>query len=259
MRGVAILAGVAAVLTLSACQAEGAAEEIPAVSTGAAEDEVETTELSEEEAAGLAFQAAWEAAAPVTASDPRASDEDDDLWPEPVEGSFEFREGQVFQLGTNLYALVSSGFVEGAGHSDAGALAIHYLRRAGDGFHRVDVDPMFVAGGSSGQAPTFTVRHDLTPAPALVIESGMTGQGDTCVVTDIIELTPSHPVQRAMDIPTAHETADNEGEWTGELFPGRRGRDFEVQYSGASEARATWILTDIGTYRATGQPRLSGC
>lgn len=258
MRTLAFLAGAMA-LSLMACQQQGAAGDEPAVSTGAAEDEVVAPELSGDEADALAFQAAWEAAAPVTASDPRAGDEDDMRWPEPVEGSFEFREGRVVQLGTNLYALISSGHVEGAGHATPGALAIHYLRRVDDGFVRVEVPPMFIAGGSAGAPPTFEVRTDLMPAPTVVIESGSTSQGETCVVTDLVELTPSHPVQRALDVPTARETADNEGEWAGELQPGRRGRDFAVQYSGASDARATFVLTDIGTYRGTGEPRLPGC
>lgn len=258
MRTLAILAGATALL-LSACQQEASTGEEPVVSTGAAEDEVAVAELSSEEANALAFQAAWEAAAPVTASDPRASDDEDDRWPEPVEGSFEFREGEVVQLGVNLYALISSGYVEGAGHATPGALAIHYLRRQDDGFIRVEVPPMFIAGGSSGQPPTFEIRTDLMPAPTVVIESGMTNQGDTCVVTDLVELTPSHPVQRGLDIPTAHETEDGDDAWTSEFQPGRRGRDFLVQYAGASDARATFVLTDIGTYRGTGVPRLPGC
>jgi hypothetical protein len=258
MRTLAILAGAAA-LGLSACQQQAADGETPVVPTGAAEDEVAPPDLTDDEANALAFQAAWEAAAPVTASDPRAGDEDDDRWPEPVEGSFEFRSGQVVQLGTNLYAFISSGHVEGAGAATPGALAIHYLRREDDGFLRVDVPPMFIAGGSSGQPPTFEVRTDLMPAPTVVIESGSTNQGDTCVVTDLVELTPSHPVQRVLDIPTAHEAADGEDNWAGELQPGRRGRDFAVQYSGASDALATFVLTDIGTYRGAGTPRLPGC
>ena len=258
MRTLAILVGATA-LCLSACGGEAAPGEEPVVSTGAAEDEVVAPELTDEEAGALAFRAAWEAAAPVTASDPRASDEDDDRWPEPVEGSFEFREGRVVQLGTNLYALISSGHVEGAGAATPGALAIHYLRRVEDGFLRVEVPPMFIAGGSSGAPPSFDLRSDLMPAPTVVIESGSTSQGETCVITHLVELTPSHPVQRTLDIPTARETADDEGEWTGELQPGRRGRDFAVQYSGASDARATFVLTDIGTYRGAGVPRLPGC
>jgi hypothetical protein len=259
MRNLAAWIGAACVLTLGGCGQEEATGEEPAVSTGAAEDEVTAPELSAEEASALAFRAAWEAAAPVTAADPRASDEDDNRWPEPVEGSFEFREGQVVQLATNQYALISSGYVEGAGHSTAGALAIHYLRRDGDGFRRIEIDPMFIAGGSGGQAPTFEVRRDLTPSPAVVVSSGMTNQGETCVVGSVVELTPSHPVLRAIEMPLAHEASDGEGNWTGELAAGRRGRDFAIQYSGASDARASWILTDIGLYRAASEPRLPGC
>lgn len=259
MRNLAILIGTTTVLGLAGCQAETAAKADESISTGAAEDEVAAPVLTEDQANARAFDAAWDAAAPVTASDPRLGDEDDHRWPEPISGRYEFRSGQVVQLSTDLYALISSGHVEGAGRTTSGALAFHYLTRTVDGFRRLDVDPIFIAGGVSGQPPSFAVRRDLTPAPTVVIDTRSEDNDGACVVTQLVELTPSHPVLRATDIPTAYVPTGGSGGWEGALASGRSGRDFEVQYSGASEARATWILTDVGTYRASGQPRLSGC
>lgn len=259
MRGIAATMVMAAVLGLTAC-GEEREPTAPAVSTGAAEDEPPVPALSDSEAEALAFQAAWEAAAPVTASDPRHGDEDDLRWPEPVAGRFEFREGSVIPLGAGLFALVSSGHVEGADPGTPGAVAIHYLRREGDGFRRVDVDPLFLAGGQGGEPPAFELSRELTPAPALVIRTGAVRGGRSCVTADLVELTPSHPVLRAEAIPLGHDAADgDEQDWSGALQPGRRGRDFGVQYSGADDARATWVLTSEGVYRAQGQPRLPGC
>lgn len=252
MRDLALVISLSVMVGLAGCQGETVAKADETVSTGAAEDEVSAPELSEQEAESLAFEAAWEAGAPITASDARLNDEDDNRWPEPVAGRFEFREGQVVRLGSDLYALISSGHAAGA--SSPGALAFHYLSRTEDGFRRLDVSPIFIAGGAGGEPPSFTVREDLTPAPAVVITTP-----GACTKTQIVELTPSHPVLRASDIPTARSTESGDGAWEGALQPGRVGRDFEVQYSGAVDRQATWVLTDMGTYRASGQPRLPGC
>lgn len=248
-------------LALAACEAgEPTADPVvdPAMGGQVAAPE---TDLSEEEAAALAFQAAWEADAPVTGSDPRTEDEEGPpLWPPRVEGRFEFRDGQVVQLGLNHYALISSGRAEGdPGHAQAGVLAIHYLTRTEEGFRRLDVDPLFIAGGSSGQPPAFELRPGLTPSPAIVIESGSTNQGQTCVVADVVELTPSHPVLRVEDIPLAYEGGEADRNWEGALAPGHLGRDFEVRYSGASDAEVAYVMTDIGVYRPAGAPDLPGC
>jgi len=259
MRNLATLLGTIAVLGLAACKSETAAKADETVSTGAAEDEVATPELTEDQANTRAFDAAWDAAAPITASDPRLGDEEDQRWPEPIRGRYEFRSGEVVRLSTGLYALVSSGHVEGAGRATSGALAFHYLTRTDEGFRRLDVDPLFIAGGVSGQPPAFSIRRDLTPAPAVVIDTRREDGDGACIVTQVVELTPSHPVLRATDIPTAYIPAAGDGGWQGALTAGRAGRDFGVQYSGASDARAEWVLTDVGTYRASGQPRLSGC
>lgn len=254
MRDLALVIGLTAVLGLSACQGETTSKTDETVSTGAAEDEVAAPELSEAETETLAFEAAWDAGAPVTASDARLGDDDDNRWPEPVSGRFEFRDGQVVRLGTDLYALISSGYVAGARANAPGALAFHYLARTEGGFRRLDVNPIFIAGGIGGEPPSFTIRQDLTPTPAVVIDTA-----GACQTTQIVELTPSHPVLRATAIPTARATQNGEGAWEGAIQPGRIGRDFEVQYSGASEGRATWVLTDMGTYRTSRQPRLPGC
>lgn len=258
-RKLAILLGATAVLGLAACQSQSETKQEDTVSTGAAEDEVATPELSEELANARAFQTAWEAPPPVSASDPRLNDRDDVRWPEPVRGRFEFRSGRVIQLSSDLYALISSGYVEGAAASAPGAIAFHYLARTADGFRLLDVSPLFVAGGVGGQPPTFSVRQGIMPAPVVIVETQTPNARGTCAVAQLVELTPGQPVLRATALPMAFAPASGGGAWIGELATGRPGRDFDVQYSGASDGQAVWILTDVGTYRASGQPRLSGC
>lgn len=257
MRSLAVLTSLVLALGMAGCQAQSEAKEDEAVSTGAAEDEIVTPELTAEEADTRAFFAAWEAAAPVTASDPRLNDEEDVRWPEPTAGSYEFRDGDVIQLSTDLYALVSRGY--GQGSTGKGVLAFHYLTRTADGFRRVGAEPLFIAGGVNGQPPTFTVHRDLMPAPAVVVTTRTEGRTGACSVAQIVELAPSQPVLRVVNLPLGFEASGSGQGWQGEPEAGRAGRDFAVQYSGASEAKATWILTDAGTYRASGQPRLSGC
>ena len=84
MRSLAVLTSLVLALGMAGCQAQSEAKEDEAVSTGAAEDEIATPELTAEEADTRAFFAAWEAAAPVTASDPRLNDEEDVRWPKPT-------------------------------------------------------------------------------------------------------------------------------------------------------------------------------
>ncbi|MGB0132646.1 hypothetical protein [Dokdonella sp.] len=247
MRRFPLVLMMGALLATTACQQQASSEAIAAGETA------ETTEpvvepLAPEEANALAFRTAWDEAPPVTASDP---DPDSDL-----EGSFAFRQGTVRDLGAGLFALVSSG----VGDDGAGAVAIHYLVRTEDGFRDSDVDPLFVSAGTGGE-PQWTLRTDLTPQPALVVEARSTGEGRTCATGTLVELTPSHPVLRALDMRLKVEDSQGgaDGSAEAQLSRGTVGRDFTLTYTGASEAEVDYVLTDMGFYRAMSEPSLPWC
>ena len=235
-----------ALLATTACQGEVTKEPAVDETEGLDASGPAVQPLSQEEANTLAFRAAWEAAAPVTASDPAEGG---------LEGSFEFRQGVARDLGAGLFAFVSSG----VGEDGAGAVAIHYLVRTEDGYRESDVDPLFVSAGTGGD-PQWAVRTDITPQPLLVVQSRATGSGRTCTNAVLVELTPSHPVLRAEAVPMEVASAEGGDDALTSAFErGALGRDFTVQYSGASDAEVSYVFTDMGFYRAMNAPNLPDC
>lgn len=243
------------VLALSACQraaddkktADAASPSPPAAAASSAV--LPAVDVNSPEQLGLAFRAAWDRAPPATSPAPEESGG----------GDFTYASGRLTPLGGDRYAFVSDGQGE-EGHVSPGAIAIHYLQRTPDGFRRVDAAPLIVPGGTFGNAPDWSVRPGLLPHPAMIAESGGTWQGYTCSGAAVIELTPERPVLRA-DYVRLHYSDDGAVEdpkqaetMDGRLVPGTRGRDFAVQYSGASRARVVWRLGGDGTYRPVDAP-----
>lgn len=247
MRRFPLVLTLGALLVTTACQGE--ANEEPAAPGEIVEAAGPTVApLAPEDADALAFRAAWDEAGPVTASDP-----DTEFG---VDGAFEFRQGTVRDLGAGLFALVSTG----VGENGAGVVAIHYLVRTEDGFRDSDVDPLFISSGTGGE-PRWTLHSDLTPSPSVLVEARSTGDGRVCSTGTLVELTPSHPMLRAEEIPLRVEDAERgaEGSVQAELARGAVGRDFTLTYTGASEAEVDYVLTDMGFYRPMSEPDLPGC
>lgn len=242
-----------AVLALAACQRpaeDKAAETAPAptAAPAATPATLPAVDVNSPEQLGLAFRAAWDRPPPVTSAVPG---EDDG-------GSFTYESGKLTPLAGDRYAFISKGTGEG-GHVSPGALAIHYLQRTPDGFRRVDADPLVLVSGTFGNAPDWSIRTGLLPNPAVVAESGGTWQGYTCSGATVVELAPERPVQRTGYVRLFY-TNDGAVEgpqaktMEGRLVPGTPGRDFAVQYSGASRARVTWRLGADGTYKPIDEP-----
>lgn len=244
-----------AVLALSACQrpaeeetkADAASPAAPAAAAPTAA--LPAADANSPEQLSQAFRAAWDRAPPATSPAPEESGG----------GAFTYASGELTPLGGDRYAFISKGAGE-EGHVSPGALAVHYLQRTPDGFRRVDAAPLIVVGGTFGKAPDWSVRPGLLPNPAIIAESGGTWQGYTCAGAAVIELTPERPVLRA-DYVRLYYTDDGAVEdpkqaetMEGRLVPGTPGRDFAVQYSGASRARVVWRLGADGTYRPADTP-----
>ncbi len=199
-----------------------------------------------------AFQAAWGSAPPVLWRAPDAKADE-----EPVT----YSRGELVPLGSDRYALISEG-QGGDGHVSAGALAVHYLTRSGTGFSRTGAWPNLVVGGTFGSPPQWSVRTDLTPAPAVVTEAGGTWQGYSCSWSDVVELTPERPVLRADGIPVAYSSDGARGdageEMEGELTPDMKGRSFSVRYSGDRSVAVRYALQGE-RYEAMTRPELLTC
>ena len=199
-----------------------------------------------------AFQTAWGSAAPVTYRAPDAGGDDE---------AMTYSKGTLVPLGGDRFALVSEG-QGGEGHVSAGALAIHYLTQSPAGFTRTGAWPNIVDGGTFGAPPEWTVRTDLTPAPALVTKAGGTWQGYSCSWSDVVELTPERPILRTDAIPVAYDDggAKEEGaeEMEGALSPDIKGQSFSVRYTGDRTETVRYALRGQ-RYEATTSPDLLTC
>lgn len=236
---------------LAACDQPAERAEAPAAPVApAAPPPTAAAPSANDEAA--AFQAAWGSAPPVTYRAPDAKPDDE---------AMTYSKGTLVPLGDDRFALVSEG-QGGDGHVSAGALAIHYLNRTPGGFTRIGAWPGIVSGGTFGSPPQWTIRADLTPAPALVTEAGGTWQGYSCSWSDVVELTPQRPIVRADGIPVgyddsgAKETGAEDME--GALTPNIKGQSFSVRYSGDRTDVVRYALSG-DTYEATTRPDLLTC
>lgn len=248
---------VCAFVLLAACQRPAEKPEAPdAPASG-----TEVAAASEAPASGAAatgpsetaaFQAAWGSASPVTYRAPDAGPDDE---------AMTYSKGTLVPHSGDRFALVSEG-QGGDGHVSGGALAIHYLTRTPSGFSRTGAWPNIVDGGTFGAPPEWTIRTDLTPAPALVTEAGGTWQGYSCSWSALVELTPERPILRTSAIPVAYDDSGAKGEggeeMEGGLVPDVKGQSFSVRYTGDRSAAVRYALRGQ-RYEATTSPDLLTC
>lgn len=241
-----------AVLALAACQEpaeNGQKADTAAPAVVAVAPTLPPANLEDPQQLALAFRAAWDRAPPAKAPAPEQSGG----------GDFTFNAGKLLALGGERYAFISDGQGQD-GHVSPGAVAIHYLHRTPDGFRRADARPLIVDGGTFGNPPEWTIQQGLLPAPALIATSGGVWQGYACSGASIVELTPERPVLRAdyvrLNYSNGGAVIDDKAaeEMEGRLVPATPGRDFTVEYSGASTARVTWRLAADGTYKPANEP-----
>lgn len=201
-----------------------------------------------------AFRAAWGAPAPMRRTLAGAS---------RAGAEMIYAGGQLIALGGDRYAFVSPGKLSDAAHVDSAALSIHYLKRTPAGFERTGAWPEFLADGTTGEPPTWTVRADLTSAPALLTEAGGVWQGYACTWSHLIELAPDGPVLRTETVPVGYDSSGAKGEegaehMDGAVGPGEKDRNFVVRYTGDRRASVIYALSG-GKYVPTTKPDLLTC
>lgn len=239
-----------AVALLAACRQPAERVEAPVGPPAAPPAAAGVVAAAPSEAA--AFLAAWGSAAPVTYRAPDAAADDE---------AMTYAKATLVPLGGDRFALVSEG-QGGEGHVSAGALAVHYLTRTPTGFSRTGAWPDIVDGGTFGAPPQWTIRTDLTAAPAVVTTAGGTWQGYSCAWSDVVELTPDRPILRTDGIPVAYDDsgakADGAEEMEGALSPDIRGQSFSVRYTGDRTGTVRYALRGQ-RYEATTSPDLLTC
>ncbi len=146
------------------------------------------------------------------------------------------------------------GLTDGA-HVEGGRLAVTYLA-SGKSY------PEAVEGGSFGGFGEWSVDDRFSAYPVIVSHSGGTGQGYTCVTTQLTELRPEGPAE----LVAFKSHYDNGGvpDRTPEATDGKivaveRDRGFTVQFTGTQAFTATYTRKG-NRYEQQGQPRtLQGC
>lgn len=247
----ALIAALSVLAVTAACQRDQA-EKATAELTGSPAPAVEPLDPQQLEA--LAFRAAWNAPPPV---------ERKATAPGLGETEITYAAAKLVPLGGDRYALVSDG-KGGDAHVDTGALAIHYLKRKATGFERTGAWPEFVYDGTFGSPPQWSVRTDLTAAPAILTTGGGTWQGYTCSWSSVIELADAGPVLRAETIPVHYDSGGAAFEekdakaMEATVAAGEKGRSFVVRYTGDRTANVTYALTG-DKYVATSEPDLLTC
>ncbi|CAN5404452.1 hypothetical protein BH10PSE1_BH10PSE1_35210 [soil metagenome] len=243
---------------VAGCRQPEKPEERPAAPVAAVpnapEPAVPAVDIANPATEAEAFHAAWNATAPLHRKvDDKGSSR-----------ALVYRAAKLIALGGDRYALISSGDLEDAAHVDAGALAIHYLKRTPTGFERTGSWPEFVWDGSFGNAPLWEPRTDITADPAILMTGGGTWQGYTCEWTSLIELTPQAPVMRTESFPTGYDSGGatmdpkDARTMTATVVPDQKGRSFIVRYSGARTASVPYALTG-NRYVTTAKPDLLTC
>ena len=169
-----------------------------------------------------------------------------------LEGSrLTFEPGRLLWLDDKA-VLISPGTNGSDCHACAGALAVHYLRPAGEGFELAGSWPGAVRGWGWGAPPAeWRISRDFTSHPAILAQGGFTGQGRTCSSAVLTELRPDGPVESG-PIWTGY---DDEGAITdehlargervqrlnGEIANIRRDRSFEVRFAGTDRFTERYV------------------
>jgi hypothetical protein len=156
-----------------------------------------------------------------------------------------YKPRDLFWIGDRA-VLISAGPSTDDCHACAGALAVHYLRAAGDKFEVTGSWPDAITGAGWGAAPKWRMTNVFTSFPAIYEQGSGGGQGYVCSVARIVELAPSGPVTSG-PIPLHY---DNEGAVTdeqakvsidGKIVSVKKDAAFDVAYTGSQTFTQSWV------------------
>lgn len=245
------LAGLALLATLAACgQSDEGGNQVapPEASQEAApatQHAVQTLPIEEQRS--LAFRAAF-------AENPVLDVEDGQLRYTPARLEWIGDRAVLLSLGKNLDEC----------HACTGALAVHYLEPAGDGFRVTGAWPTLIRGSGYGAPPSeWNLSDKFAQYPVVLVEGGYTAQGCTSGGITLTELRPDEPVQSTL-IRTIYSNqsgfgADNGAEIEGEIANIDKGASFDVVYSGSRDFTETWIRRGDSFELRGGETRMPIC
>lgn len=185
---------------------------------------------------------------------------------------------EVAELGTIIYrpgglrwigpraVLVSPGRAAEESHAASGAMAVHYLEPAGDGFRVTGEWLNAGSGTSSGAEPSWAFSSSLSNQPMLESGGGGTWQGHTCTWTTFTEFGAGGPVEvvrlqmyQSDGGAITEESGQTATELTGTIRNVVKDRSFDVVYTGTDRFTEHYVRRGARYVLAGGETRMNGC
>lgn len=168
----------------------------------------------------------------------------------------------VVDESNNVWALLSTGSLDGAGHGDGGINAVHYLQASPTGWQRKGEWLNLGATGTVGNAATsWAFTGLLGRNPYLVTSGGGVWQGCALSISTLTELTPGGPVDRGSftdGMGSGAGIGQTEQSYEGQIVAAEPDKSFSVGYTGTRSLTQRYVLKD-GAYELVGKDQIPGC
>ena len=176
--------------------------------------------------------------------------------------AYYFKPVALYPLGGELWALLSTGNQDEAGHVSSGINAIHYLRAPEGGWKRAGEWFGLGATGTFGNGATaWGFTKALGKNPYLLTSGGGVWQGCAVGSAVVTELAPGGPVDRGSftdGMSSGGGTGQTEQEYEGQIVAAVPDKSFTVAYTGTRAIKQQYVLKD-GKYELVGKDQIPGC
>ena len=173
-----------------------------------------------------------------------------------------FKPVAIHAIGNDIWALLSTGHQDEAGHVSSGVNAIHYLRDTEGGWQLKGEWFGNGAAGTFGNGATaWGFTHALGKNPYLVTSGGGVWQGCAVGSAVVTELAPDGPVDRGSftdGMSSGAGVGQKEQEYEGKIISAVPDKSFTVSYTGTRAIRQDYVLKN-GRYELVGKDRIPGC
>lgn len=176
--------------------------------------------------------------------------------------AYYFKPAAIHAIGNDIWALLSIGHQDEAGHVSTGINAIHYLRDTKGGWQRMGEWFGNGATGTFGNGATaWGFSRALGKNPYLLTSGGGVWQGCAVGSAVLTELAPDAPVDRGSftdGMSSGAGVGQKEQEYEGKIISAVPDKSFTVAYNGTRAIRQDYVLKN-GRYELVGKDRIPGC
>lgn len=176
--------------------------------------------------------------------------------------AYYFKPVAIHAIGNDIWALLSIGHQDEAGHVSTGINAIHYLRDTEGGWQ---LKGEWLGNGATGTfgngATAWGFTHALGKYPYLVTSGGGVWQGCAVGSAVVTELAPDGPVDRGSftdGMSSGAGVGQKEQEYEGKIVAAVPDKSFTVAYTGTRTITQQYVLKN-GKYEPVGKDRIPGC